>query len=100
MLTHDSRRSRQHALIVYAFAVLTVITCAGLLGAAALVPAPPVVLPFVIAVCMGGPLLVGWDLRAKLGTMRNSPRPLDSDALSALREHLDSLPETPHPLGL
>jgi hypothetical protein len=100
MLAQLSSRRMRPLLLMYAFAVVTVLTCAALLGAAALVPAPPAVLPIVAAVCIGGPLLVGWDLRAKLGTLRRTPQPLDASALTSLRQHLDSLPETPHPLGL
>ena len=74
-----------------AFVVVSGLCCAGLLGAAALVPAPPVVLPFITAVCLGCPLAARRDLFASLRVLRD---------LSRLRRQLDKLPETEHPLGL
>jgi hypothetical protein len=78
---------------------MAVVTSATLFTAAALVPAPPVVLPLVLAVCIGGPMLAAWELRAVFGRARRHA-PLDSRELGRLRQHLDELPETPHPLGL
>ena len=85
-----------------AFAALVVLTSAALFGAAALVPAPPAVLPLVALVCIGGPMLAAWELRALLGRERGSATkaPLDRRAIAAMRRHLDKLPETQHPLGL
>jgi hypothetical protein len=74
---------------------LAAVASAGLFMAAALVPAPPVVLPLVAVVCIGLPMLAAWELSA---TPRHAP--LDSRALARLRQHLDELPETRHPLGL
>jgi hypothetical protein len=86
---------RHHALLTRLVCALAVATSAGLFTAAALVPAPPVVLPLVVAVCIGFPMLAAWELSATRGRA-----PLDSRALARLRRHLDELPETRHPLGL
>jgi hypothetical protein len=75
---------------------MTVIACAGLFAAAALVPAPADVLPLVVAVCIAGPMVAAWELRGAVATLR---RGMDRDAVAALRRHLERLPETRHPLG-
>jgi CHASE2 domain-containing sensor protein len=86
---------RRHALLTHLVCALAVLTSAGLFMAAALVPAPPAVLPLVVVVCIGFPMLAVWELSATRGRT-----PLDSRSLARLRRHLDELPETPHPLGL
>jgi hypothetical protein len=86
---------RRHALLTHLVCALAVITSAGLFMAAALVPAPQAVLPLLVVVCIGFPMLAAWELSA---TRRHAP--LDSRALAKLRRHLDELPETRHPLGL
>jgi hypothetical protein len=82
--------------------VLTALICAGLLGAAALVPAPPVVLPFVIGLCVVYPMLAAWRSSPALAVLRQRwpRRKLDERALGELRRELDRLPEVGHPLGL
>jgi len=71
-----------------------------LLAAAALVPAPPVVLPLLAAVCIGSSMVAGHELPAAIAGLRRTRRaPLDRDALDTLRGQLDQLPETQHPLG-
>jgi hypothetical protein len=83
------------------FVAVTALVCAGLLAAAALVPAPPVVLPFIALVCIGSSMVAGHELPVAIaGLRRTLPRALDHEALDALRRQLDQLPETPHPLGL
>jgi hypothetical protein len=80
--------------------------CAGLVVAAALVPAPPAALPFLIGVCIMCPLLSAWELPLAVAVLRFGrtaldPRtgPLDRSALGDLRRRLDDLPEIEHPLG-
>jgi hypothetical protein len=90
--------NRRRSALACAFAGLVVLVSVGLFSAAALVPAPPAVLPLVAIVCIGGPMLAAWELRSAIG--RRSAAPLDSHALTTLRRHLDKLPETKHPLGL
>jgi hypothetical protein len=87
------------------FVALTIIVSIGLFSAAVLVPAPRAVLPLVLAVCIGGPMLAAWELRGSVGTLHRlrrhgGARPLDSRSLAELRRHLEGLPETQHPLGL
>jgi hypothetical protein len=90
-----------------AFTAVTAILCAGLFGAAALVPAPVGVLPMVALVCIGGPMLAAWDLSRRLARAAaaeaawgdDDPR-RDARAIAELRRALARLPETRHPLGL
>jgi hypothetical protein len=93
-------RARRQAILMCVFSALAVVVSAGLFSAAALVPAPPAVLPLVVAVCVGAPMLAAWELRHSVGALRRGTAPLDSTAIITLRRHLDSLPETQHPLGL
>jgi hypothetical protein len=103
---------RARDVLMCVLAALVVLTCAGLFLAAALVPAPPAVLPFVVVVSIAGPMIAAWELRGALGTVRRRSRvrgsgsaapdgsaPLDTRAVAALRAHLKQLPETQHPLG-
>jgi hypothetical protein len=81
--------------VTCAFTVLTVLTCAALMAAAALVPAPPAALPLLIAVCIGCPMFAAWQSASSLAVLRYRP---DERALIELRRELDQLPETAHPL--
>jgi hypothetical protein len=84
-------------------AVVTVLVAAVLVAAATLVPAPAAVLPLVLLVGIGGPMVAAWELRPivrHLRRPRGDATPLDADAIARLRRRLDQLPETPHPLGL
>jgi len=65
--------------------------CAGLIAAAVLVPAPRVVLPAVVLVCVAGPIAAAFELARALAELR--------EPAAELRRELDRLPETPHPLG-
>jgi hypothetical protein len=56
-----------------------------------LVPAPSVVLPFVVLVCVAGPMAATFELARVLALLR--------EPAAELRRELDRLPETPHPLG-
>ena len=85
--------------------MLVALASSGVLTAAALVPAPPAVLPFVVLVCVGYPMLAALDvpvsiavLRATGGVARRRD-PLDALAFEELRRRIDDLPETQHPLG-
>jgi hypothetical protein len=92
--------TRRRALGSCAFVALTVAMCAALLSAAALVPAPPAVLPLIVVVCIGCPMVAAWELPRAIAALRPPPaRPLDARAVQTLHHQLDSLPETPHPLG-
>ena len=85
--------SRRQAIARIAFALLVVLACAGLVSAAALVPAPPLVLPLIAIVSIGGPMTVTPELQAGIAALRGQ-----RDAIAALRRNLAELPETTHPL--
>lgn len=89
-------------MVLCAFVALTALMCAGLLSAAALVPAPPAILPLLVVVCIGCPMAAACELPAAIAGLRRvrRPRTIDSRALDLLRRQLDALPETQHPLGL
>jgi hypothetical protein len=92
--------TRQQAIVLCAFVVVTALACAGQLAAAAHVPAPPVVLPLLAVVCIGSPMVAGHELPAAIAGLRRTRRaPLDRGALDTLRGQLEQLPETQHPLG-
>jgi len=81
-------------------AVLTVLVCGGLCTAALIVHAPVPVVPGLVLVCIGGPMLAALELPGAIAVLRGVPRPMDTQALNELRRTLDRLPETQHPLGL
>jgi len=85
--------SRRDAIARIAFALLVVLACAGLVSAAALVPAPPLVLPLIAIVSIGGPMTVTPELQAGIAALRRQ-----RGAIAALRRNLAELPETAHPL--
>jgi len=87
--------SRPQALIVGAFVFLTAAACVGLLVAAAVVPAPPVVMPLVVVTCIACPTVAAWELRPSVDALRARSR---ARQLAELRRDLARLPETPHPL--
>ena len=84
--------ARRRLILVAVFATLAALICGGLLAAAVLVPAPLVVLPFVIATCLGCPMAAAYELAQAVRAVR--------DPQLELRRELDRLPETQHPLGL
>jgi hypothetical protein len=92
--------TRRRAILVCAFVALTASMCAALLSAAALVPAPPTILPFLVVVCIGCPMVAACELPRAIADLRATRRSLDPRELETLRRELDSLPETQHPLGL
>jgi hypothetical protein len=78
--------------MICAFVAVTTLMSGGLLAAVALVPAPAIIVPFAIPVCLGCPMLAMYELPRALAVLR--------DPGAALRRQLDRLPETQHPLGL
>jgi hypothetical protein len=100
-MTSSPFPTRGQALFVCATLALTVLACAALLFAAALVPAPPVVLPFIVLVCIGSPIAASWDLRLSLAILRTSGgltrRRSHARLLAEMRAYLAQLPETQHP---
>jgi hypothetical protein len=90
--------SARHGLL-WAFALVTALACAGLAAAAALVPAPAGVIPVVAITSVMPPMLVTWHL-ANATTLRQRWNEDAAAAMSELRVALDELPEAEHPLGL
>jgi hypothetical protein len=90
----------RQAIVTCIFTVLSGLVCAGLLSAAAFVPAPPPVLPFVIAVCVAYPMLAALRSSSSLDVLRQRRprRRLNKSALDELRRELARLPEIGHPL--
>ena len=90
----------RQALATCLFTALSVLTCAALLSAAALVPAPPAVLLLAIAVCIVYPMLAAFQSSASVAVLRcHWPRRRhERRALEKLRRELDRLPEIGHPL--
>jgi hypothetical protein len=102
-MTSSPLRTRSQVLFLCATLALTVLACAGLLLAAALVPAPPVVVPFVVVVCIAFPMAASWELRPLLTMLRANGgltrRRRNARLLAEMRAYLEELPETPHPHG-
>ena len=92
-----TRHTRSQAGLVLLAALMTTITSAALCTAAILAPAPTAVVPFVVIVCIGCPVLASWQVPHVVGALRT--RRLASRALSQLHRGLAQLPEIEHPLG-
>ncbi|HEY2320435.1 MAG TPA: hypothetical protein VGH67_19160 [Solirubrobacteraceae bacterium] len=90
-------RARPQAGLVLLAALLTTLTSAALCTAAILAPAPEAVVPFVVIVCIGCPMLASWQVPDVLSGLRT--RRFATRALSQLHRGLAQLPETEHPLG-
>jgi hypothetical protein len=84
------------ALILLA-AAMTIVTSAMLIGAAILAPAPEAVVPFVIIIAIGCPILASWQVPQVVAMLR--AKRFATRALSQLHRGLAQLPETEHPLG-
>ena len=95
--------TRRHAVLTCAFVVLTALMCAGLVTAAVLVPAPPAVVPLIVATCIGCPMLAALELPALVAALRagrTSGYAQGARLLADMRRYLQQLPETQHPLDL
>jgi hypothetical protein len=94
-------RNRGQALLTCVFVALTVVICAGLVTAAVLVPAPPAVVPLIVATCIGCPMLAAPELPALVAALRagrTSGYAQGARLLADMRRYLRQLPETQHPL--
>ena len=79
--------TRSHALLRCAFVAVTGLIGAALLCAAALVPAPPAVLPLLVVVCVGSPMAAACELPGAIAVLRRRRgrrRALDSRSVEAL----------------
>jgi|1186.fasta_scaffold105247_2 hypothetical protein len=101
-MSHRPLPTRRQAIFTCVACAITVLVCAALMTAAALVPAPHVVIPAAALVCICLPIVAAVDVLASIAVLRASRADvLDGKrALSEMRRRLDRLPETRHPLGL
>jgi hypothetical protein len=91
----------RRSIAACAFAALTVLVSAALLTAAALVPAPPAAIPFLLVACIGGPMVAAWELPDAVAVLRRRRgHGRDARAHDTLLRELAALPERDHPLGL
>jgi hypothetical protein len=89
----------RRAVIACLLVVATALMCAGLISAAALVPAPPAAIPAIVLTCVACPLVVASDFTAALAVLRLDRRQRrDRRQLSRLLRELERLPEVEHPL--
>jgi hypothetical protein len=89
--------SRSEPALVLIAALMTVVTSAVLLTAAILAPAPEAVVPFVVIISIGCPVLASWQIPPVIATLR--AKRFATRALSQMHRGLAQLPETEHPLG-
>ena len=95
---------RRQAVVVCLFALVTVLLCGALVIAAVLLHPPAIVLPLIVLVGIGCPLVAGCELPKAITALqearavRRERRDAEGQALAALRRDLALLPETRHPL--
>jgi hypothetical protein len=101
VMTQFAPPTRDRAIRICVLVAVTAVASAGLLCAAALVPAPPGLLPFIIVVCIACPMLVAADLPHAVAGLRHHRKHIHEDAraIAEMRAGLAELPETSHPLG-
>jgi hypothetical protein len=92
------RSQTSHARLILLTTLFTVLVSVGVCVASVLAPAPAGALPLVVVICVGCPLFAAWEAPAVLAALR--AHRARGDALIRMRETLDRLPETEHPLGL
>jgi hypothetical protein len=85
-------RTRTQARADCCFATVVVVAAVGLLLAAALAPAPPAVLPLVVLVGVGMPMVAAYELPSSVALLRVHRR-----LATAVRRDLAQLSETAHP---
>src|SRR3954452_18584431 len=75
---------------------LTLLVSAVLVCAAVVAHAPAAVLPLIVLIVLGAPLVAAWELPRLVATARHGMN--CRRALRGLRRELGRLPETRHPL--
>jgi hypothetical protein len=85
----EATESRRDAAVTCLIAGVTALICAAMLAAAVLAPAPPLVVPFIVVVGIGLPLMAAWDVPAAVDVLRGEAR-----LIAQFRRELDRLPET------
>lgn len=79
-------------------ALLTIVTCAALCAVAIVGRAPDDVVPLIVAICIGCPVLAALQVPGALATHR--ARRHAARELARMRRSLAKLPDAEHPLGL
>jgi len=82
--------------LVLIIALLSTLISAAICTGAILGRPPAGAIPFIVAVCVGGPIFSGWNVPAATAALRVDRAGM---ALARLRRALAELPETEHPLG-
>ena len=78
-------------------AALTTLTCGALCAVAIVAHAPEVVVPLVVAICIGCPVVASWHVPGTLAVVRRHRRA--ARAVAQMRKGLGQLPDAEHPLG-
>ena len=79
-------------------ALLTILTSAALCAVAIVRRAPDDVVPLIVVICIGGPVLASWQVPAAVAHLR--VRRHAARELARMRRSLATLPDAEHPLGL
>ena len=82
--------------LVLVVAMVSTLICAVICAGAILYRPPAGAIPFIVAVCVGGPIFNGWNVPSATAALRVERA---GRALTRLRRALAALPETEHPLG-
>jgi hypothetical protein len=90
----------RRTVLVLIHSIFTAIVCTAVCAAAVLMPAPAGVLPLIALVCVGCPMLAGWELANVVAASPSRRARREARALADLRRGLARLPEVEHPLGL
>ena len=93
-------RSGRRMALVYLHGMVTALVCMGVCVAAVVMPAPAGVVPLIAIVCVGCPMLAGWELARAAAVSPSRRARREARALADLRRGLARLPEVEHPLGL
>ena len=90
-----TRRQAASACVV---ALVSALCSAGLFATAVLLHPPGAIVPLLVIVCVGCPVVGTWELAPAITVLR-ARRDSHRRAVAMLRRALDQLPEVEHPLG-
>jgi hypothetical protein len=90
--------TRRQATAACLVALVSALCTAGLLAAAVLLHPPTAIVPLLVIVCVGCPVVGTWELPPAITALR-AKRLSHRREIAMLRRSLDQLPEVEHPLG-
>lgn len=90
--------TRREAASACFLAFVSALCSAGLCAAAVVAHPPVAVVPLLVIVCVGAPVLGTWQLPHAIVALR-ARRESQRREIARLRRSLDQLPEIEHPLG-